>query len=206
METKLTETETIIEIPMQRGDNVVLSNFVSFKGEGFDGEKEHFAIIFGDLEKNDIPIVRIHSECMTGDLFSSRRCDCGDQLNEAIDLMVKNGGIILYLRQEGRGIGLYNKFKAYKLQDTGLNTFEANLELGLEKDSRDFIIAAEMLKALGKKNIFLLSNNDNKKQQLMENGINVLKMIPTNVYVNIHNKKYLEAKKNHANHNINFKS
>ena len=206
MEAKLTETETIIEIPMQRGDNIVLSNFVSFKGEGFDGEKEHFAIIFGDLEKNDIPIVRIHSECMTGDLFSSRRCDCGDQLNEAIDLMVKNGGIILYLRQEGRGIGLYNKFKAYKLQDTGLNTFEANLELGLEKDSRDFKIAADMLKALGKKNVFLLSNNDNKKHQLMENGINVLKMIPTNVYVNIHNKKYLEAKKNHANHNINFNS
>lgn len=204
MESKITEIQTIIDIPIQRGANIVLSNFVSFKGERFEGEKEHFAIVFGDLEKNDNPIVRIHSECMTGDLFLSKRCDCGDQLNEAIDLMTKNGGIILYLRQEGRGIGLYNKFKAYKLQDTGLNTFEANLELGLEKDSRDFIIAADMLKALGKKNVFLLSNNDNKKHQLMENGINVLKMIPTNVYVNIHNKKYLEAKKNHANHNINF--
>lgn len=203
-ESKSAEILTIIDIPIQRGDNVVLSNFVSFKGEGFDGEEEHFAIIFGDLEKNDNPIVRIHSECMTGDLFLSKRCDCGDQLNEAIDLMAENGGIILYLRQEGRGIGLYNKFKAYKLQDTGLNTFEANLELGLEKDSRDFIIAADMLKALGKKNVFLLSNNDNKKHQLMENGINVLKMIPTSVYVNVHNKKYLEAKKNHANHNINF--
>lgn len=203
-ESKSAEILTIIDIPIQRGDNVVLSNFVSFKGEGFDGEEEHFAIIFGDLEKNDNPIVRIHSECMTGDLFLSKRCDCGDQLNEAIDLMAENGGIILYLRQEGRGIGLYNKFKAYKLQDTGLNTFEANLELGLEKDSRDFIIAADMLKALGKKNVFLLSNNDNKKHQLMENGINVLKMIPTSVYVNVHNKKYLEAKKSHANHNINF--
>ncbi len=141
---------------------------------------------------------------MTGDLFLSKRCDCGDQLNEAIDLMIENGGIILYLRQEGRGIGLYNKFKAYKLQDAGLNTFDANVELGLEKDSRDFKIAADMLKALGKENVCLLSNNDNKKHQLIENGINVLKMIPTNVYVNIHNKKYLEAKKNLANHNINF--
>jgi len=204
MESKLTEIQTIINIPIQRVDKIVLSNFVSFKGDGFDGEKEHFAIVFGDLEKNDNPIVRIHSECMTGDLFLSKRCDCGEQLNEAIDLMSESGGIILYLRQEGRGIGLYNKFKAYELQDSGLNTFEANLELGLEKDGRDFIIAAKMLKALGKENICLLSNNDNKKYQLIDNGINVLKMIPTKVYLNIHNKKYLEAKKNHANHNINF--
>jgi GTP cyclohydrolase II len=118
--------------------------------------------------------------------------------------MSKKGGIILYLRQEGRGIGLFNKLKAYQLQDHGLNTFEANIELGFKNDCRDFNIAARMLEALEKKEIYLLSNNHDKKFQLIENGINVIDIIPTKVYLNVHNRKYLEAKKNEANHDINI--
>lgn len=195
--------ETHVDIPIERNGEEILSTFISFKGKYFD-KNEHFAIVFKGWEDAETPLVRIHSECMTGDVFFSKRCDCGQQLTEAIDLMSKQGGIILYLRQEGRGIGLYNKFKAYRLQDQGYNTFEANVELGFEKDERDFDVAAYMLKALQKTKIFLLSNNHEKKRQLEECGIEIAGLVSTSVYLNEHNLGYLKAKKEHGKHNIIF--
>lgn len=196
--------DNCVKIPVERGGEIISSNFISFKGNSFDKEKEHFAIAFGEWETITHPLVRIHSECITGDVFLSKKCDCGEQLTEAINIMSKKGGIILYLRQEGRGIGLFNKFKAYKLQDEGLDTFEANIKLGFNKDERDFSIASCMLRALGKKEIYLLSNNNDKKNQLEKNGIKVIDLISTKIFLNEHNKKYLTAKKDQAKHNINL--
>ena len=128
--------------------------------EGLKTDKEHVAIVFSKVDKTQsVPIVRIHSECLTGDVFHSSRCDCGEQLDETIRKLGEQGGIILYLRQEGRGIGLYNKIDAYKLQSEGMNTYEANNHLGFGDDLRDFSEAAQMLEALGVSKIQLITNN-----------------------------------------------
>lgn len=129
----------------------------------------HLALVHEDCNPNSTVVTRIHSECITGDLFGSRRCDCGAQLEQSLSIAAKRGGIVLYLRQEGRGIGIINKLKAYKLQDTGLNTIDANIHLGLEVDSRDYDIAIEMLLALNINKINLLTNNP-KKIEAFENG------------------------------------
>lgn len=169
-----------------------ICTFVSFSGLG--DHLEHFALVFKNAHHHRSPIVRVHSECITGDLFGSCKCDCGKQLNEALSLFQKSGGILLYLRQEGRGIGLYNKLDAYALQEKGFDTFEANVQLNLPKDSRSFSVAAKMLKALRVKHIHLLSNNPDKYNQLKLYGIHIRKVIHTRYYVNVHNKKYLKAK------------
>jgi len=192
--------DTLIEIPISNGHEEVMATFISFKGLDFD--KEHFAIGLGNWRDVKIPTVRIHSECMTGDVFMSRRCDCGEQLKEAINLLSVMGGIILYLRQEGRGIGLYSKFAAYKLQDEGYDTYEANQQLGFNKDSREFNIAAEMLKSLGRTQIHLHTNNMDKQDQLIKSGIDVVSVINTKVYENPHNLNYLNAK-HLAGHKLN---
>lgn len=168
--------------------------------------EEHIALIFeGESGKhNDAPLVRLHSECLTGDVFNSHRCDCGDQLDEAIRLFSKEGGVLLYLRQEGRGIGLYNKLDAYKLQiEDGIDTFEANCSLGFKEDQRDYKPAAEMLQALGLQSIRLLSNNPEKARQLRTYGITLDDVIPTSVYLKADNKAYLKAKKEHG-HLLSF--
>ncbi len=167
---------------------------------GFDLDGEHVAIQFeGHKGKSSTPLIRVHSECLTGDIFKSRRCDCGKQLDEAIELLAANGGYLLYLRQEGRGIGLYNKLDSYKLQDSGFDTFEANIKLGFEEDLRNFDIAAQMLLALGVNKVELLTNNKEKERSLTENGIEVVSVIPTMRYQCADNARYLEAKasKNH---------
>ena len=134
------------------------AEIVSF--HGLKTEKEHVAVIFKQADKtSDVPLVRMHSECLTGDVFHSSRCDCGEQLEETINRMGESGGIILYLRQEGRGIGLYNKIDAYRLQSQGMNTYEANNHLGFDDDLRDFTEAAQMLKALGVTKVRLVTNN-----------------------------------------------
>jgi GTP cyclohydrolase II len=170
-----------------------MSHFVSFT-DMKDG-KEHIAIVFGNAQNAEVSNVRIHSECLTGDIFHSARCDCGAQLHEALKTFSVQGGIVLYLRQEGRGIGLYNKLKAYELQSCGLDTFEANKALGFEEDARDFRVAAQMLEALGVKKIRLWSNNPEKVLALQKMGIDVVERRATKTYIHAGNEKYLQAKK-----------
>ncbi|GAM68358.1 GTP cyclohydrolase II [Vibrio sp. JCM 19236] len=138
--------------------------------------------------------MRMHSECLTGDVFHSSRCDCGEQLDETINKMATEGGVLLYLRQEGRGIGLYNKIDAYRLQSEGLNTYEANNHLGFADDLRDFEEAAQMLKALGVNQIRLVTNNPKKIRELKEHGIEIQEVINTMAHVKAGNENYLKAK------------
>jgi len=168
-------------------------------------EKEHIAIIFKKADqKQQSPLVRIHSECLTGDVFHSSKCDCGEQLDEAINLMEKEGGVILYLRQEGRGIGLYNKIEAYKLQSQGMNTYQANNELGFEDDQRDYNEAGQMLDALNIRTLKLFTNNPLKVKSLCEYGIKVEKVIGTSTHLKQDNISYLKAKAVNADHDLNF--
>jgi len=164
---------------------------------------EHIALVFGPI--NSMPLVRIHSECLTGDVFGSVRCDCGDQLNESISLLSQRGGILLYLRQEGRGIGLYNKLDAYRLQiTTGLDTFAANRALNFPDDMRDFRVAAQMLKSLSAECIVLITNNPDKVEQVRAHGIDVMEVLPTGVFLNNVNYSYLCAKVIKKNHTIDM--
>lgn len=192
------EIQTMIQVPTKHGD----FNFVSFKG--LVDQKEHLAIIAGEVRSNENVLVRLHSECLTGDVFGSKRCDCGDQLNEALTKIKEEGGALLYLRQEGRGIGMYDKIEAYALQDLGADTFEANVKLGLEEDSRNYSVAAQMINALGIKSIRLLSNNPDKEKQLKELGILITERRSTKVFVNPHNRRYLQAKVDKKGHLIKF--
>ena len=163
-------------------------------------DKEHVVLQLG--HPGNAPLVRVHSECLTGDVFGSQRCDCGPQLNHSIRTLAKEGGYLVYLRQEGRGIGLYNKIDAYALQDRGYNTYEANQALGFPDDMRDFKVAAEMLKALGVQNIRLLSNNPKKKRELMSNGVLVSEMENTILSINRNNYFYLKTKCTEGGHRI----
>ncbi|WP_394125841.1 GTP cyclohydrolase II [Vibrio hepatarius] len=172
---------------------------------GLKTEKEHVAVIFKQADKNqEAPLVRMHSECLTGDVFHSSRCDCGEQLDETINRMGESGGIILYLRQEGRGIGLYNKIDAYKLQSEGMNTYEANNHLGFGDDLRDFTEAAQMLKALGAERIRLVTNNPKKVNDLKEYGIEIEEVVNTSAHVKDGNEGYLQAKVSHGKHNLDL--
>ena len=164
-------------------------------------DKEHIAVVAGDVcEGEEVP-VRLHSECLTGDVLGSRRCDCGEQLEAALRMIEDEGmGIILYMRQEGRGIGLMNKIKAYQLQDFGLDTVEANIALGFEPDERDYAIAAHMLKSLHVKSIRLITNNPKKIVGLERHNINVVGRIPILIEPNPHNRDYLRTKATKSGH------
>ncbi|MCG3729099.1 GTP cyclohydrolase II [Vibrio cincinnatiensis] len=171
--------------------------------QGLKTEKEHVAVIFQSADKTQpIPLVRMHSECLTGDVFHSSRCDCGEQLEETINKMGEHGGIILYLRQEGRGIGLYNKIDAYRLQSQGMDTYQANNHLGFSDDLRDFTEAAQMLKALGVMKIRLVTNNPKKVRELKEQGIEIVEVVNTAAHIKHGNEKYLQAKVAHGKHNL----
>ncbi|MGF1770897.1 GTP cyclohydrolase II [Vibrio maritimus] len=177
------------------------AEMLSFRG--LETDKEHVAIIFKAADKDQaLPLVRMHSECLTGDVFHSSRCDCGEQLEETIQKMGREGGIILYLRQEGRGIGLYNKLDAYKLQSEGMNTYEANNHLGFGDDLRDFTEAAQMLKALDIYSIRLVTNNPKKIRELREHGINIEDVVNTSAHVKDGNESYLKAKVSHGKHHL----
>jgi len=177
-----------------------------FKIEVFHEETtgfDHVALTLGDMSGPDPVLVRLHSECLTGDVFSSTRCDCGPQLHTALDAIVERGwGTLLYLRQEGRGIGLHAKIQAYHLQDAGADTLDANLMLGLPADGRDYAIAAEMLESLGVGDVELLTNNPEKVNQLTKNGINVAARTPLIVGVGAHNRAYLATKGERMGHHI----
>ena len=180
----------------------------TFELVGFDNQldgKEHIAIVKGDVAGKENVLVRIHSECFTGDILGSYRCDCGSQLKKAMRTIEDKGeGIVLYLRQEGRGIGLINKIKAYKLQDSGLDTVDANLALGFGEDERDYAVAAQMLKALGVKSVVLMTNNPAKIEGLESYGMKVVKRAEIEIKPNEVNEKYLRTKFERMGHKLHF--
>jgi len=167
--------------------------------------KEHIALVMGDVVNTKPVLVRVHSECLTGDVFGSLRCDCGEQIGMAMQAIAKEGrGVILYMRQEGRGIGFHNKIRAYALQDKGLDTVEANISLGFAPDLRDYGIGAQILTDLGIREISLLTNNPKKVISLEGHGLKVIQTVPIVVAPNPHNRRYLETKKNKLGHIIEF--
>lgn len=175
-----------------------------FKAIGYTGpfdESETIAIVKGDVGGSDPTLVRLHSECLTGDVFGSKRCDCGPQLHAALRMIEKRGaGVVIYLRQEGRGIGLINKLKAYKLQEAGEDTVEANEHLGFPADLRNYRIAAEILSDLGVTNVQLLTNNPLKISDLKEHGISNIERVPLEMPIGKENKRYMETKAEKMGH------
>lgn len=196
---------TQVTVPLRLTDGYATTGRV-FSFDGLVDAREHLAIGLGDragspdrrLAHGRAPLVRLHSECLTGDVFGSQRCDCGPQLREAVGRISGAGGFLLYLRQEGRGIGLYTKLDAYALQDTGLDTYQANVALGHAEDERDYSAAAQMLGALGADRVALLTNNPDKVEQLRGLGVVVTQQVPTCVYLSPANAGYLAAKASRA--------
>ena len=187
--------EASAKLPTKYGE----FNIVAFTND-LD-HKEHVALVKGDIEGGEDVPARVHSECLTGDVFGSLKCDCGEQLERALkEISNSDRGVILYMRQEGRGIGLANKIQAYSLQDEGLDTVEANKHLGFDNDLRDYSIAAAMFKLLGVENIKLYTNNPDKVEGLREEGIEITERCPIKVVPNPHNLSYLKTKKEKAGH------
>jgi len=165
--------------------------------------EEHMALKKGEWKKDEAVLVRVHSSCMTGDILGSLRCDCGDQLHAAMKMVEEAGkGVVLYMNQEGRGIGLVNKLKAYKLQEEGLDTVEANLKLGFGMDERDYGVGAQILRELGISKIKLITNNPRKRAGLFGYGLEIVEIVPIEIKPNSHNKKYLTTKRDKLGHNI----
>ena len=165
--------------------------------------KDHLALVKGEWKDNESILVRVHSSCLTGDIFGSCRCDCGEQLKKAMQTIEKEGkGVIVYMNQEGRGIGLLNKLKAYKLQENGLDTVEANLELGFQMDERDYGVGAQIIRDLGVKKIRLMSNNPKKRKGLIGYGLEIVENVALQVEPNPHNKNYLSTKKEKMGHDM----
>ena len=190
---------TEVVVPLRFTDGyATVGRMITFAGL-VDG-REHLAVGLGSPPA--LPLVRPHSECLTGDVLGSQRCDCGAQLREAVERISEVGGYLLYLRQEGRGIGLYDKLDAYALQDDGLDTYDANLALGHAEDERDYTVAAQMLHALGVPAVALLSNNPDKAAQLAGLGLTVRERVPTGVHLSAANVRYLSVKASHTAHTI----
>jgi GTP cyclohydrolase II len=202
---------TQVELPLRFADGYAADARV-FTFNGLVDDREHLAFALGDRAASDppdehsVPLIRPHSECLTGDVFGSQRCDCGPQLREAVERIVAAGGYLLYLRQEGRGIGLYSKLAAYALQDAGVDTYDANLALGHGEDERNYVAAAQMLDALGVSRVALLSNNPDKARQLRSCGVTVVEQVPTGVYVSAANHRYLETKARRGRHTLDLPS
>lgn len=192
---------TRLRVPLNLpGGASIEADIVSFTG--LSDNREHLALGLGPYARVETPLVRPHSECLTGDVLGSARCDCGSQLREAIERLHAVGGYLLYLRQEGRGIGLYNKLDAYALQDQGLDTYQANRSVGFADDTRDYRAAAEMLRALGVGVIDLLTNNPDKAAQLRRLGLAIRAIHPTSTFVTDENLRYLQAKADRMGHTL----
>jgi GTP cyclohydrolase II len=190
-----------IHIPLRFADGYSAdATVISFTG--LADEQQHVALELGRPATAGLPLVRLHSECLTGDVFGSQRCDCGPQLREAVERITEHGGYLLYLRQEGRGIGLYDKLDAYALQDRGLDTYDANLALGHRADERDYTSAAQMLDTLGASRIALLSNNPDKVAGLAGLGITIARQVPTALHLNGTNAAYLATKATRGGHDL----
>ncbi|WP_109829906.1 bifunctional 3,4-dihydroxy-2-butanone-4-phosphate synthase/GTP cyclohydrolase II [Reichenbachiella versicolor] len=193
----LIEKEVTVKMPTEWGE-FKLTHFKQVN----TGE-DHLALVKGEWDENEPVLVRVHSSCVTGDIFGSCRCDCGPQLHKAMEMVEKAGkGVVVYMNQEGRGIGLLNKLKAYKLQEDGLDTVEANNELGFESDQRDYGVGAQILHSLGVSKIKLMTNNPTKRVGLMGYGLEIVDNVPIEVEPNPHNQKYLETKRDKMGHTI----
>jgi 3,4-dihydroxy 2-butanone 4-phosphate synthase / GTP cyclohydrolase II len=193
----LIEEVVRVEMPTKYGD----FKLVAFREKY--SSNEHLALIKGEWQKDEPVMVRVHSSCFTGDILGSLRCDCGEQLHAAMKMVEKEGkGAILYMNQEGRGIGLLNKLKAYRLQEEGLDTVEANLHLGFQMDQRDYGIGAQILRHLGISKLKLVSNNPKKRVGLMGYGLEIIENIPIEISSNPHNEKYLLTKRDKLGHEI----
>ncbi len=193
----LIKREISVRMPTVYGD----FDLVAYK-QIYTGE-EHLALVKGTWEENEPVLVRVHSSCVTGDIFGSMRCDCGEQLHNAMQIVENEGkGVVLYINQEGRGIGLLNKLKAYKLQEQGLDTVEANIKLGFKMDERDYGVGAQILRDLGICKMRLISNNPTKRAGLIGYGLEIVDTVPLQVKANPHNKKYLDTKKEKMGHDL----
>jgi len=197
------EKESLIERQIDVKMPTEFGNFDLVAYKQINTDETHIALVKGEWEENEAVMVRVHSSCVTGDIFGSCRCDCGGQLHSAMEMVENEGkGVVLYMNQEGRGIGLINKLKAYKLQEEGLDTVEANLKLGFDMDQRDYGVGAQIIHDLGIKKIKLLTNNPKKRVGLMGYGLEIVQNIPIEIVPNQHNQKYLETKRDKMGHNI----
>ncbi len=192
--------EVIVSLPTHLGD----FKLIAFKVTTTD--QDQLALVKGEWEKDEPVLVRMHSSCLTGDVFGSCRCDCGPQLQKSMEMIEKEGkGVIVYLNQEGRGIGLLNKLKAYELQEKGFDTVEANIKLGFKMDERDYGVGAQILRDLGISKIKLMTNNPRKRAGLIGYGLEIVENIPIEIPANPHNTSYLQTKKNKMGHNLKLK-
>ncbi|HLT05915.1 MAG TPA: bifunctional 3,4-dihydroxy-2-butanone-4-phosphate synthase/GTP cyclohydrolase II [Cyclobacteriaceae bacterium] len=193
----LIKREIGVDMPTQWGN----FDMIAFRQTNTDDL--HLALIKGEWKEDEPVMVRVHSSCITGDIFGSCRCDCGPQLHKAMELVEKEGkGVILYMNQEGRGIGLLNKLKAYKLQEQGMDTVQANLALGFPMDKRDYGVGAQILRDLGISKLRLMTNNPTKRAGLLGYGLEIVETVPLEIYPNAHNEKYLTTKRDKMGHNI----
>jgi len=193
----LIRREIEVDMPTEHGH----FNLVAF--EQTNTNEVHLALVKGNWDPNEPVLVRVHSSCVTGDIFGSCRCDCGPQLHQAMEMVDRAGtGIILYMKQEGRGIGLLNKLRAYKLQEQGMDTVEANLSLGFDMDERDYGIGAQILRQLGVAKIKLITNNPKKRVGLMGYGLEIVDNVPIEIIPNPHNERYLRTKRDKLGHTI----
>lgn len=193
----LVEEEITVDMPTEHGD----FQLRAFKQKN-TGET-HLALYKGEWDENEPVMVRVHSSCVTGDIFGSCRCDCGPQLHAAMEMVQREGkGVVLYMNQEGRGIGLVNKLRAYKLQEEGLDTVEANERLGFQMDQRDYGVGAQILRKMGVTKLRLITNNPKKRVGLMGYGLEIVDNVPIEVVPNVHNQRYLETKRDKMGHDI----
>lgn len=197
-------TESLVEMGVEVNMPTAYGDFRLIPFRQISNGMEHVALIKGTWEKDEPILVRVHSSCMTGDIFGSQRCECGEQLHEAMQLIEKEGkGVLVYMNQEGRGIGLMNKIKAYKLQEQGLDTVDANLHLGFNADERDYGVGAQILMNLGVTKLKLMSNNPVKRIGLEAYNLTIVENVPLVIKPNPHNKFYMETKKNRMGHILN---
>lgn len=197
------EKESLIERQVQVNMPTVLGDFQLIAYKQTNTDQEHLALVKGEWEKDEPVLVRVHSSCLTGDIFGSCRCDCGPQLHAAMEMIEKQGkGIIVYMNQEGRGIGLLNKLRAYKLQEEGKDTIEANIELGFKSDQRDYGVGAQILRDLGVTKMRLMTNNPTKRAGLIGYGLEIVENVSLETTSNQHNRFYLQTKRDKMGHSL----